>query len=215
VLGAACVLVLFLIFSAPALAAPNLIIDGSFEDPPNVSGYQLFGNGGLISGAWHVEGVNVAVVSQDYFPPHLLAQDGVQTMDLTGVSDSATNGIYQTIATTIGQTYALSFYVGSQGVSNTGPAVVNLRIDGGPNVAYSNAYMGNETLWLLYTTTFTATSSSSTIGFYNGSGTRDNWTGLDNVTLTAVPDPGLPLLMTGLALVAACVSRRRLAARHP
>jgi hypothetical protein len=75
--------------------AGNLIKDGSFEVPAVTDGsYELFSNGQTIDSVWTVVGAsgNVAVVSGDFtqngytFP----AKKGVQWLDLTGTSNSAT-----------------------------------------------------------------------------------------------------------------------------
>ena len=79
-------------------------------------------------------GKEVAIVSGTFtqngfsFP----AQDGVQWLDLTGVSSNSTEGVQQTVATTAATNYQLSFWVGnvvdptlSFGISSTVEVDIN------------------------------------------------------------------------------------------
>src|SRR5690242_8925695 len=105
-----------LLASGFSAQAANLIRNGSFEIPAVPDGtYQLFNTGDKFRG-WIVVGApgNLAIVNQDFtycghtFP----ARTGVQFVDLTGTSDTAT-GLQQTISTTPGSTYTLSFFIGN------------------------------------------------------------------------------------------------------
>jgi Protein of unknown function (DUF642) len=104
----------------------------------------------------------------------------------------------QTVSTVAGQEYQLSFWVGANGDMPTAPNSLT-----GSVVAYVNglslgtftetANLGDELDWKQYTETFTADSSSTTIGF-SGAGDVDPNTfyehnGLDNVSLTTDPTP--------------------------
>ncbi len=63
------------------------------------------------------------------------AQNGVQLLDLTGLNSNAAEGVQQVIATTIGTTYKLSFYVGNivdpGGIFGT-TSTVNVQLNGSP-----------------------------------------------------------------------------------
>jgi hypothetical protein len=65
--------------------------------------------------------------------------------------------------------------------------------------------------WEQFTYGFTATGATTTIDFFNAvANTSQNEVGLDNVVLTAVPEPGsLPLLATALAALGLLGSRWR------
>ncbi len=174
----------------------NLIKNRSFERPVVPSGsYRLFSMGKTFSN-WQVVGEpgNVAVVSGTYTEPHFTfpAKVGAQFLDLTGTSNTAT-GVAQTVPTTPGAAYTLSFFVGNvydphggNGVSST----VNVWVDGQQVYrAINSRGKGKHSLtWQRFTTTVVATTSEMTIAFINGDPASDNANGLDAVTLVPEHD---------------------------
>lgn len=190
----------------------NLFTNGSFETPVvPVGGFTNFGTGSSITG-WTVVGPEASVVSGTYaseccvFP----AEDGTQWLDLTGDLSNATEGVQQTVATTSGTQYTLSFWVGNvfdptgaYGVTSTVKVFLGgingTLIDTATN---SNMTRGTQT-WQQFTTSFTASGPTTTLDFINADPSTDNTNGLDNVVLnpsgTTVPEIGtLPLLVIGL-----------------
>ncbi len=109
----------------------------------------------------------------------------------------------QTLATTPGTTYQLSFYLASDGLT---PNDFNANV-GGPNLI-TLTDIPYQT-YVNYTDTFVATSSATvlTLGADNDPG----YLSLDNVSVTAVPEPsGLALLGLGVVCLAAgCAAWRR------
>jgi hypothetical protein len=179
-----------------AFCQTNLIKNCSFERPVVPSGsYQTFSTGEAFP-HWKVVGDpgNVAVVSDTYreqrftFP----AKAGVQFLDLTGTSNTAT-GVAQTVATTPNSAYTLTFFVGNindprriDGVSST----VNVWVDGQQVYKATNSWGKGKTslVWQKFTTTITATSSKTTIAFINGDPPNDNVNGLDKISLVPQGD---------------------------
>lgn len=171
---------------------------GSFEEVPNVSngGFLSWTSGQTITGTnWTVIGSgspNVSVVSSTFtqqfnFP----AQDGSHWVDLAGDTSSAVPGlgIQQSIATTLGQAYALSFYLGSVnnsgGVFGTTSSVI-VKINGISAGAFTTPLgTGNNQNWTQFTAFFTAAGPFTTIAFINNDTDTDN--GLDNITIAEVP----------------------------
>jgi archaellum component FlaF (FlaF/FlaG flagellin family) len=176
---------------AEAGAGPSLITNGSFEEPAvAVGGFSVFAKGQTFGG-WTVIGAdgNVAPLSGSFadagfaFP----AEDGQQSVDMTGTSQSAT-GLSQTVATTPGHTYCLSFWVGnvydpdntkSYGTTST----INVLVDGQLVTVATDEDEDTTLSWEPYTSTVVATSASTTIAFVNGDPTSDSSNFLDNVTL--------------------------------
>jgi uncharacterized protein DUF642 len=127
---------LVLAMSGFSAQASNLIRNGSFETPVvPAANYQVFNTGGTFRN-WRVVGAggNVAIINQDFtycghtFP----ARAGIQFVDLTGTSNTAT-GLRQTINTVAGSTYSLSFFIGNvyDTSSNCGTtSTVNVVIGG-------------------------------------------------------------------------------------
>lgn len=210
-------------FLASPVCAANLIVDGSFEDPTVTAGsFTLFSTGQTFgAGApWTVVGVgggNVGIVSTTFVQNGIsfLAENGNQWIDLTGITQSPAEGVQQTIATTIGQQYSLSFYVGN--VNNVGgifgtTSTVDVDINGSQILAAENSCTTcTSTLtWQLFTTTFTASSASTVLAFLNGDPSNDTSNGLDNITVNATPLPAaLPLFATGLGAMGLFGWRRK------
>ncbi len=188
-LAVACVAVLTLAL-APAKA--NLIVNGSFEVPLVPSGgYINYPGGSTAITDWTVVGVDSSVISGTFTQAGIVfqAQNGNQWTDLAGVtSNSSSSGVRQIVATTIGAVYQLSFYVGSAtGGGIFFPATVDLSINGGARVGYFNPTGPSNMLnWKLFTVEFTATSTTTTVTFFNGSAANNYLCALDNVSITEV-----------------------------
>jgi uncharacterized protein DUF642/PEP-CTERM motif-containing protein len=196
-----------------AHAAP--ILNGSFETPTVTPGmFSLFTVGAATLTNWSVVGpalTNVGIVSETFsqngvsFP----AQDGHQWLDLTGLNSNSTEGVAQSVATTVGNVYQLSYFVGNTtggGIFGT-TSTVNVLVNGVQTFSDTNSTMSPTTQsWQQFTHNFTATASTTTLTFLNGDPGSDNDNGLDNVVLTdlgpaqsTVPEPtSLALLASGL-----------------
>jgi hypothetical protein len=202
VVGAGCLLA-----TLPSRA--NLINNGSFEVPVvPVGAYSDFASGSTAISGWTVVGSDVDVSSGAFSQNGITfqAQSGVQWLDLTGTTSNSTqNGVTQTVATVVGQAYELDFYVGSATDGNYFfAATVDLSIDGGARTSYFNPTAPTNAMdWALFSTRFVATGPSTTLTFYNGSPSGNYSSGLDNVSLTPVPEPARGLLLpAGLAVMA-------------
>jgi Protein of unknown function (DUF642)/PEP-CTERM motif len=200
------------VFSSTNALAANLVTDGSFESPAVPPGSFMNFATGATFGGWTVVGPQASIVSGSFtqngisFP----AQDGVQWVDLTGDGSNVSEGVTQSVATTPGQTYQLSFWVGN--VNNVGgifgtTSTVDLMVNGSSHGAFTNSCTSCTTTqaWEQFTMSFVATDATTMLTFLNGDPPTDNSNGLDNVVLTAkggtgVPEPAtLGLLVLGLA----------------
>jgi hypothetical protein len=172
-------------------AAANLIKDGGFEQPPTASGgYTLYQTGDTFS-HWDVVGAsgNVATVSTSFaqngfsFP----AKSGQAWLDLTGVSSTAT-GVAQTVKTTVGASYTLTFWVGNVydpgGIFGT-TSTVDAYAGSTLLIAATNADKATTVQkWKKFSTTFTATAARTTVSFINADPSSDTNCGLDAISLT-------------------------------
>jgi hypothetical protein len=127
-------------------------------------------------------------------------------------------GVSQTIATNIGDSYTLTFWVGNVDSPNTGFGVtstVSVFANATALGMFTNSCTtcATQQAWQRFMTTFTATSTSSTVKFLNADPANDN--DLDNVSLvdngpTAVPEPSsIVLLSSGLLGLVTLLRRLR------
>lgn len=188
--------VLLAIAAAPADAA-NLIRNGSFEFPATPDGSYTVYSTGQSFNHWTVVGAsgNVATINSNFascahtFP----AKRGTAFLDLTGTSNTAT-GVQQTISTTPGATYALTFYVGNIYDTTSGcgtTSTVEVFIDGADLGSFANKWGKSITAisWRKFSTEFVAQSGSTTISLLNGDPASDAVNGLDGVSVTLVSGP--------------------------
>jgi len=209
--------------AAPALAA-NLIVNGDFETAAlNPGGFVLAGDGADLAG-WRVVGPArnaVALFDTDRTEPNIRfeAQSGRTSLDITGGGNTGlTSGVTQTVDTVAGQVYRLSFWVGNADGSGNGnytrPSTVRLQINEGALQAFTNAEVSfHEVNWVRESFTFTANNEHTVISFFNGTPAGDAYAGLDNVSLSAAPEPASwALMISGFGLMGAALRRRRLGA---
>jgi hypothetical protein len=200
------------------------VVNGSFETPAVTPGtFTLFSAGGSGFSGWGVvgpSGTNVAIVSGTFAQNGVTfeAQAGNQWLDLTGDNSNSSEGVSQTVATTAGHLYEVTFYVGNTtgggifGSSST----VRLSVNGVAALSAVNSMVNATGLsWQQFTYDFTAGGASTTLAFVNGDPASDNSNGLDNVALVdrgiaAVPEPDTyALMLAGLAALGVGVRRRR------
>jgi len=194
-----------LLASAPALsqAAPNLVVNGSFESPAQATGtygfYSTFPGPGILG--WFTPEVEVRnnVVGA--------AQDGNNFVELDSHSNS---WIGQSVATIIGQVYNLSFWYSPRAGVGADSNGISLYLDNDLEVSLTgNGINHTGNVWSNYSTTFTATSGSTSL-LFAAVGNSDSLGGsLDNVSVTAVPEPETYAMLLGGLVLVGFGSRRR------
>jgi hypothetical protein len=193
------------------------LFDGSAE----IIGWTVLGGGGGSSGdiAWE----------NDSNPWGFKASEGTKFLDLTGYINDSTQPhggitLQQTVNTTIGTRYVLTFDVGSSRAYSSGiDPVVQVDVNGTPspyvftgnNHSLSDA-PGANNHWQQATFEFVANGSTAEISFTAITPGTDNVIDLDNVSLTAVPEPttmiaGALLLLPFGASTIRIVRRNRMA----
>ena len=204
------------------VARGNLISNGSFEtETPSVAAgsFQDFATGSTGISGWTVTGpagTGVSPISTTFAQNgvNFAAQSGSVWLDLTGDGSNSSEGISQSVTTTIGTHYALTFYVGNTtggGIFGT-TSTAGLKINGTQVGSFENSNADATGLnWQQFTYNFMATGTSTTIEFDNLDPSTDNSNGLDNVDLelapASVPEPAT-FGLAGLALAAVALRKR-------
>lgn len=209
-------------------AQANLLTNGSFE---TITNFVPDGNdtmtlpvGSTTMTGWTVNGQvsgndGVAWIGPTN-PFGITAQDGSYSLDLTGYTNGPPYaGVQQSVATTSGDAYALTFYLGAD---ITGVGTYSIDACGGStcqtssvNIATASSGPPNNS-WTLETLDFTATSGSTLISLLGtDSGGVQDYIGLDNVNLVdngpaATPLPAaLPLFASSVGALGLFGWRRK------
>jgi hypothetical protein len=214
----------FALLLLTAIAAhANLINNGSFETNPAANSFAILPGGDTTSlPGWTVTGsacgsncmlilTNTYTESSNLGTLTFQPQDGNQSLDLTGSFNSLDGGISQSVTTTPGTQYMLTFFLGNMDdrVSAYGsPSALQVLLNGTVAGTFSNDNSTNNQLtWAQESLNFTATAASTTIDFVNNTVLADNEAGLDNVSLdvasaSQTPEPSALLLVAmGFGLV--------------
>jgi hypothetical protein len=179
-------------YGQPAQA--NLVTNGSFEDITGfVPDYRdtmiLYGGSATIPG-WTVTGNQIGWIGPTN-PFGLTAAQGSYFLDLTGdAQGSPFGGVQQTINTVSGQSYVLSFELGSSTTYGTPDAIT---ASAGLTSAIFTSTLSSPNAWELGTMVFTASGSTTLISLAGSEGS--NYIGLDTVSVTAVPIPAAGWLL--------------------
>lgn len=194
-------LVIAALLSAPAFAQANLVVNGSFEDYTSVAAgkWSTFGSGyGWTTGTNGVE-IRNAVAGT--------AADGVRFAEL---DTNRNSWISQTIHTYANQALELTFsYAPRAGVSADSNKIKVFWNDDLLGTVTGNGKKGSSWLDLV----FDVQADANGLGLlkFAAAGASDRLGGsLDNVSVTAIPEPGTSaMLLAGLGILAAVARRRR------
>jgi len=158
-----------------------------------------------------LDGVDLIHNSYTQGPAVLVsASDGVQYLDMNQAGASLNGGLFQTVAATLGTVYKLSLDTTAWSTNSIGGKLGYELYDPATNTVlasgdYTDSVGG---AWVTRTLSAAATSNSIGVRIQSLFATQAAM-GLDNVVLTAVPEPGTwALMLGGLAAVAGLARRR-------
>lgn len=197
-------LVGLLMAAAPA-SATNLLVNGNFEDASfgGTSGYYNIGNSGAdnpvpAGWGWTVPVNNVDIIANGVYTP-FLATGGAYNLDLVGYN--STGAISQTFATVLGKTYVLSLDF----TQNGGGKTADVMLD-----SATLTTLAGTGSWQTWTTSFVGTGSPTTLTISEVLGGSNGGIVLDNISVSAVPEPATwAMLITGFGMVGYGLRRRR------
>jgi len=194
--------------STAAGAATNLIQNGSFEfGAASIDPFITVNPGDTSINDWAVTVPNV-----DYIGNYWQAANGVRSIDLSGYF--ANGMIQQTINTVPLQVYTLTYWVSAnpdQALPN--PRLGTVFISGNPTTAISYTLHGNtlsNMQWAKRYQQFTATAATTNIGFSGVPNSNLAWgIALDNVSVSAVPEPAIwTMMIVGFGMLGFAMRRR-------
>jgi choice-of-anchor C domain-containing protein len=204
---------LFFVFlasvSLTSAANAATIVNGGFESGTvNPGGsFATVGAGPSLTNitGWMVGGNSVDVIG-GYWQP----QEGSRSIDLAG---SGIGSLSQGLATAIGQTYRVDFWVARNSDGGITPRTGFVDVGGaGTLITYNNGSSSRPNmLWEQRSYNFTATGAFTNLRFSSDPATSDSFFGLalDNVSITAVPEPASwALMIAGFGLVGSAMRRR-------
>lgn len=216
-------LLIFSLFVDGTIANAGLV-NGSFENTGGTfiadgNGAMSLNPGSTTIPGWTVTTGELAWISTGSFG--IAASDGSFFLDLAGYHDAFPyGGVSQSVATTSGNAYLLTFDIGNAGINT----ISQIQASAGATTSLLSAQNATGVAeWYTKSLNFTATASSTLIQLVGMTASNGgNYIGLDNVTLTdlgptgpaPVPEPA-SLTVWGLGLVGfagmAC-RKRKLAA---
>lgn len=190
------------VFAANAASGNNLVVNGSFETPSAPAGsFTNFSVGSTQLTGWRVvgsAGQNVSIISGSFSQGAVTfhAEDGTQSLDLTGDGSNSSEGISQVLTTISGHAYQVSYYVGTTSGGEIFGTTSTVRGSFGDSSFSDENSTADATgvNWAKFTHTFIATGTSTTLTFRNGDSSSDNYNGLDNVVVTDVSSPTIASL---------------------
>ena len=187
-LGYVNALFLTVVLTASQTVSANLITNGGFESGGYVSSSNdtmTLAVGSTAMNGWTVTEDLIAWIGSEN-PWSLTANEGDFFLDLTDFSTgSPFGGVSQSISTAVGQSYELSFDLGSSNIWGR-PSAVEASAADSSNI-FSSSTVGGDSDWDRFSMVFIADSETTTISLTGVTGSK--YIGLDNVSVNAVPVP--------------------------
>lgn len=203
----------FGITAGSAAASTNLVLNGSFEDISADPGIQQLANNtwrvfSSIPGWVTFTGAGIEVRNKVAG----VAQHGSQFVELDSHGANPNSSMQQQLSTIGGQAYTVSFWYSPRPSTASRPSDTNnISVSWNGTTLLPTLSGTNNTgshNWQQYS--YSVTGTGSDILSFGAFGTQDTYGGsLDNVSVTAVPEPGsLAMVIAGLGLMGSVIRRR-------
>ena len=190
--------------------ATNIVSDGGFE---SAGGGNVYSSQSIDSGSWTVTQGAVYIDTQD---PYVYA--GNNSLNLTLANLYVPNTVAQTLSTVAGTSYVVNFWADADSTNTFSLTENGLAVYGIANSIVQNGFpslTSNSNEFVDYIGVFTATSSSTVLDF---TATGDPSIGsafgsvmIDNVSVTAAPEPAsVALMLSGLFCIGLAAAARHL-----
>lgn len=191
-------------------ANASLLVNGSFEQgtpQPGSNGFSTLGAGDNSVTGWTVFSGSV-----DWINGYWQAQDGTHSIDLAGNQPGA---IEQTFATVAGTLYSVNYWLsgnpdgGDIGKDGVVAAINGAIVDASSSITGIQGPSHENMKYSLKNFTFTASGDTTTLRFSSADNAGAFGAVLDNVSVSAVPEPATwAMMLVGFGVVGASMRRR-------
>ena len=191
-------------------ANASLLVNGSFEQgtpQPGSGGFDTLGSGSNAVTGWTVSSGSV-----DWINGYWQAQDGTHSIDLAG---NVPGAIEQTFETVVGGVYSVNYWLsgnpdgGSVGKDGVVAAINGAIVDASSSITGIKGPSHENMEYSLKNFTFTASGTSTTLRFSSAENAGAFGAVLDNVSVSAVPEPATwAMMLVGFGVVGASMRRR-------
>jgi hypothetical protein len=191
-------------------SATNLLVNGGFENqtfPGTTTGYYNLGGNSADHSVppgfgWTVPVNNVDLIDNGVYTPFLVG-GGAYQLDLVG--NDSTGAISQSFATVLGRTYLVSLDYSANGSGRQAEVLV----DGN---AIGSLINGDPAVWQTFTASFVGTGVTTVFTINETIGGSFGGVALDNVSVSAVPEPASwTMLLGGFGMVGFAMRKRQAA----
>ena len=194
-----------LVASQTAVASPNLIVNGGFESSTFSGPFTTYSAGSTSLSGWTIKTGSIDLINT-YWQN---ASGSNYSIDLSGNEDGV---ISQELNTTVNQTYSVSFSLaGNPDDPDVNEKIKFLQVglSNGPFYTFDTTGQTKTNMgWVTKSFEFIATDTTSKLFFASA---QDSAFGpaLDNVSVTAVPEPETyAMFLAGITLMAGIARRR-------
>ena len=187
--------------SQTAVASPNLIVNGGFESSTFSGPFTTYSAGSPLLTGWTIETGSIDLINELW--QHA---SGNYSIDLSGNVDGV---ISQVFNTTQGQTYRVSFSLAGNPDDADKVKVVQVGMSNEPLYEFDTTGKIRTNMgWVTKSFDFIAADTTSKL-FFAGAQESPFGAALDNISVTAVPEPETyAMFLAGITLMAGIARRR-------